>query len=364
MESQQHRFYMQVAAAAAAVTTPNQQTPSQSMANYYTNKQNYTPNNYNLNAPVLTNTNSATPLLMSSPKGINSSTSHDKSVSSGTDYNSAAAAAAAVCHLANLANVYAATSPHSNTASLSPIASADLYSHQQQQQTQQSFYHNSAVHYDSNNYGLFTNSHLSYPVTNQPANSGLSTAANNQSYLNKIYNQQTNASYEYNSQNQYSPNGSYSNNFPNTSCSNSNNTNFWWSKFQNNTPPPSNAVVSVPPQQTSGPFNHSLNYSTPQFNSNMDGIHHYNSLLRNLHSKSSSTSSSPNSSTSSATPSTHLMENTSSYHHLMSGNLPLTPEESNSINTDINASPSSSCTSSSNSSKPNRTVDHHNQSKL
>ena len=82
MESQQHRFYMQVAAAAAAVTTPNQQTPSQSMTNYYTNKQNYTPNNYNLNAPVLTNTNSATPLLMSSPKGINSSTSHDKSVSS------------------------------------------------------------------------------------------------------------------------------------------------------------------------------------------------------------------------------------------------------------------------------------------
>lgn len=123
-------------------------------------------------------------------------------------------------------------------------------------------------------------------------------------------------------------------------AANSNNS-FWWSKFQHQ-----QNIQQITPTQQNGNINGtnlpypSTNYSTPTNYANtnsLDGIHQYNNLLRNLHSKSSSsTSSSPNSSSSSNSSMSNsltshlnsLVEHTNNYHHLLANGhaLPMTPE--------------------------------------
>ena len=117
----------------------------------------------------------------------------------------------------------------------------------------------------------------------------------------------------------------------------------WWTKFQNSNGCGPNQIAANGINSTIGSFNHSINYTNPQFYShtsnatNPDGINQYNNLLKNLQSKSSSTSSSPNSSTSSSSSSTSssLNENNIHFPFLTSG-LPLTPND-DSITTNSNS---------------------------
>ena len=208
--------------------------------------------------------------------------------------------------------------------------------------------------YDQNQYGV-SNTNIIYSNTNhlqtpQSTNNQANTIQSNPNSYKSGYNQHATGTYDFlnpsgqnlNNTYQYPGNNLTQNQY--SASANSNNS-FWWSKFQQQqqiTPTTQNGGIN---NGTSLPYP-TTNYSTPNnyTNSNsLDGIQQYNNLLRNLQSKSSSsTSSSPNSSSSSTSSSNSsmsnsltshlnsLVEQTNNYHHLFANGhaLPMTPESS------------------------------------
>lgn len=322
MEAQHHHFYMQAAAAVVAAAASNPTNQTSTPASYYTNKSSSHHQNYMLNSQV---SPTLSPLLSSSPNLHNSSLSNSSSSASSstvspsnshlTDVNSSTAAA--LCHLASLANAYAVTnSPSSNNSALSPNNMQNYSQHQ-------SYFnpHHQNNYTSQNNYQQ--NGYLNYAPPAQPSTSPvLSNIHQNGSQTqfnpNYINNYTERNSYDFN---QYSANNG-------TNFSNCNqNTNNWWTKMPNNGSIPS--------------YNNYTNNST--------NLNQYNCILKNLNnnnksSSSLSTSSSPNSSASSS----NLVDSAG----YTVATQPLTPEESQS-NFECNISPTSMSLITTNLSKNN-----------
>jgi hypothetical protein len=340
MESQNHRFYMQAAAVvAAAAATNHHSTPT----SYYTSKMGNTTNSgvimansythphqsYMANASSSPSSSSLSPLMSSSPS-FNSSclnSSLSPTIKNGeqqhstqaqhqtTEFNSAAAAAAAVCHLASLANVYASnqtpstpssssTSSHSSTNHLS---STNVFSTQNQPAhfAYQNAYSQNSLNEPNNSAAYFSN-------PNQSLLHSTKLASNPHNHSNSYVHPNV-AAYDYASYSngQYQANGLSNCNTPQTNTA-------WWAKLQN--PNMSNHYAGQ--QFYSGPSGQldifkSLNTNTTTNNSN------------SANNKSiSSTSSSPNSSSSSLT--CNLMESQLGSNQFLNACLPPTPtDESN-----------------------------------